>query len=132
MISTTLLPLLALAGAAYAGPTYADPISMPLNRRTVLRRDLSVEKITAAADSLRFKYGIKSAVQKRQSQSAAIPILNQVCVWLFGRGTVLWHAEYQSYLYLGSPSPFGAAGIQRTFPCTPILHNVLACPPSNP
>lgn len=73
MISTTLLPLLALTGVAYA-----DSISLPLNRRS-LHHNLTLEKITAAADNLRFKYGIKSAVEKRQGQSAAIPVINQVC-----------------------------------------------------
>ncbi|KAK7692175.1 hypothetical protein QCA50_003796 [Cerrena zonata] len=71
MISTTLLPLLALTGVAYA-----DSISLPLNRRS-LHHNLTLEKITAAADNLRFKYGIKSAVEKRQGQSAAIPVINQ-------------------------------------------------------
>ena len=73
MISATFLPLLALASAAFA-----DPISLPLNRRS-LHHNMTLEKITAAAESLRIKYGIKSApVEKRQAQSAAIPVINQV------------------------------------------------------
>jgi cathepsin D len=76
MLTTSLLPLLALVSVAVA-----DPISIPLRRRSVLRRgELDLSRIAAAADGLRGKYGyapVTSAEKKRQGQSVGIPMINQ-------------------------------------------------------
>ncbi|CAL1706108.1 unnamed protein product [Somion occarium] len=71
MLPSSLSLLLALAGIATA-----DTISIPLNRRSIYS-NFTTDKVAAAAESLRFKYGYIPYSQKRAGQSSAIPIINQ-------------------------------------------------------
>ncbi|PCH35995.1 acid protease [Wolfiporia cocos MD-104 SS10] len=69
--TTTLLPLSLAALAA------ADPIHIPLTRRSV-RRD-GIERFAAAADHVRAKYGYPtvSSNLRRRAKTAGIDIINQ-------------------------------------------------------
>ncbi|KAF9805835.1 hypothetical protein IEO21_08924 [Rhodonia placenta] len=61
------------------GLASADPIHIPLTRRSHLSRRALLDRLPAAADHLRVKYGYKTAASRlsKRGQSANIPIIDQ-------------------------------------------------------
>ena len=75
--SLTMVPLfLSLAALSCLGFAGAEPFHIPLVRR---HNPLSVEEYAAAADALRSKYHFTHTPNSKRQNTAAIPIINQVC-----------------------------------------------------
>ena len=67
------LTLAALSCLSFAG---AEPFHMPLVRK---RTPVSIEEYAHAADALKSKYGHSHSSTSKRQNTAAIPIINQVC-----------------------------------------------------
>ncbi|KAH7889011.1 aspartic peptidase domain-containing protein [Phlebopus sp. FC_14] len=78
MISLPIVAL-ALCHVALAAPqpeAYADPIHVPIVRRSVTPQD-RVANLPKAMEALRTKYGFKQPNQKRDANTATIPITDE-------------------------------------------------------
>ena len=67
------LSLAALSCLSFAG---AEPFHIPLVRKNVPH---SIDHYAYAADALRGKYGFTHSSHSKRQNTAAIPIVNQVC-----------------------------------------------------
>lgn len=76
LYSSLILPL------SLAAIALADPITIPLSRRSNTRQDGSLRHFTAAADHVRAKYGYTTLASKlrRRGQTVGIATINQVCL----------------------------------------------------
>lgn len=82
MVCYTLLPLLSLAAATLATPTYApSPYHVPLTRRSA-NRNASIERFASHAEHIRNKYGYKNTTLPlgKRAQTVGVGIIDQVCI----------------------------------------------------
>lgn len=97
MLPTSLLPLLALVSLAVA-----DPIHVPLRRRNVAQ-GFDLDRIAAAADNVRNRYGFRRPSSllpsRRAGQTVGIQTINEVRAFVsmiaFGAGMAvrLWDVQ---------------------------------------
>lgn len=86
-LASGLIPL------SIAAVALADPIHVPLTRRTTGRRVKDASRYPAAGDFVRSKYGFETVASKlaKRGETVGLALTNQVSV-LAGR-RVLWRQE---------------------------------------